>query len=77
MKWLPPHQAIRAFCRECDPEPRAAYLRCQERGCPLWRHRCGSPARYGRGTGSRITQGQESVQVLPQNTSALDRASGP
>ena len=71
---LSPLRAIREHCHECMPEPRGAYLRCDTVDCPLWRHRAGSPARYGRDRRSRIVLAQESVQVLPRKSSALDHA---
>jgi len=46
-----PITAIRAFCRECDPEPRAAYLRCPIIECPAWRFRTGNINRVVGGKG--------------------------
>ncbi|HUS58881.1 MAG TPA: hypothetical protein VM141_09535 [Planctomycetota bacterium] len=48
-KVLSPTAAIRAFCRQCHPEPRGEYLRCSTVDCPLWRHRAGNPSRFGKG----------------------------
>jgi len=48
-------RAIRAFCRQCDSEPRGAYLRCDVRDCPLWRHRMGNPQRFGKGGFARAS----------------------
>jgi len=40
-------KAIREFCRQCMPEPKAEYLRCRTVDCPLWRFRTGNPNRAG------------------------------
>jgi len=53
-KKFSPIRAIRAFCRECDPEPPGAFLRCDVRDCALWRHRCGSGNRLGKACGRKF-----------------------
>jgi len=86
-----PITAIRAFCRECDPEPRAAHLLCDISDCPLFRfrdgrdpdgRRKGRPANlrsFARGTSGTFPAGIASdsqTGILRPAHPAIDKSEG-